>query len=155
LSNHYNLTRTRYYDALDAASRGKDLKPFFCYAVEGLVDALKTQLDFIYDQYEALVYLDMVRERTPGQGREVRERRQELALGIRTARQPVPRAAMASLTPELAGLYRHMAEKTLSRDLSALGEVGLIQQDDDGRWLPVTDPMYWRHRREIPNFNIE
>jgi Fic family protein len=151
LSNHYNLTRSHYYAMLDAASRGKDFRPFFCYAIEGLVDQLASHLEFIHDQYATLVYLDMVRARTPGLGREVKERRQELALGIRRAA-PVPRAQLPGLTPELAALYRHLDDKTLSRDIHALQDAGLIELTQDG-WVAVTDPMYWRHRRDVDNFD--
>jgi Fic family protein len=152
LSNHYNLTRTRYYDVLDAASRGRDLRPFFCYAVEGLVDQLATQLSFIHDQYATLVYLDMVRARTPGLGRVVKERRQELALGICRAGRPIQRTEVPGLSPVLAALYRYTTERTLSRDLYALMDANLLRWTNDG-WLPVTDPMYWRHSREVPNFD--
>jgi Fic family protein len=58
LSNHYNLTRSSYYEALDHASRGKDIKHFFIYAISGLVEQLASQLDNIYMQYRTLVFFD-------------------------------------------------------------------------------------------------
>jgi Fic family protein len=150
LSNHYNLTRTRYYQMLDQASRGKDFRPFFCYAIEGLVDQLAAQLNFIHDQHATLVYLDMLRSRTPGRT-EVRERRRELALAICRARDPVQKAAMPSLSPELAAAYGRLGEKTLTRDLAALAEANLIQLGGAG-WVASTDDLYWRHLREV-NFD--
>jgi len=151
LSNHYNLTRSRYYEMLDNASMGRDMKPFFCYAMEGLVDQLTLQLKDIHDQYAQLVYLDMVRARTPGLGTEVIARRQELALAICRAKKPVTKAQLPALDPALAAHYRQTTEKTLSRDLSVLAEANLITLKADG-WIAVTGSMYWRHRREMPTF---
>jgi len=150
LSNHYNLTRTRYYEMLDRASIGRDMTSFFCYAVEGLVDQLATQLDYIYGQYDNLVYLDIVRQKTPGVSKEVVERRQELALAISQAPAPgVPTGAIAGLNATLAKRYADASAKTLSRDLHALEKAELIKNAKDG-WVALTDPMFWRHRRELP-----
>jgi Fic family protein len=147
LSNHYNLTRTRYYEMLDRASLGRDMTPFLCYAVQGLVDQLSSQLTFLHKQYADLVYIDVVRKRTPGHGTDVIKRREELAIAIGRAGAPVPRAALTALSPNLARLYGRTTEKTLSRDLSALEEAGLISPLREG-WWGVTDTMYWRHRRD-------
>jgi Fic family protein len=149
LSNHYNLTRTRYYEMLDHASRGRDMMPFFCYAVEGLVDQLAAQLTYIHEQYADLVYLDLVRAKTPGGSKEVIERRQEVALAICHAKAAVPRADVPALNSRLSAAYRHTSEKMLSRDLYALMDAGLITLSKDG-WESVTDPMYWQHRRDMP-----
>ena len=148
LSNHYNLTRTRYYDMLDRASMGRDMTPFLCYAVEGLVDQLGSQLDFLHKQYADLVYIDIVRKNTPGHGTEVIKRREELAIAIAREGKPVPRTRLTALSPGLARLYGRTTEKTLSRDLTALEDAGLISSVRDG-WTGVTDTMYWMHRRDI------
>ena len=113
LSNHYNLTRTRYYQMLDAASRGGDLKPFFCYALEGLVDQLVSQLELVHKQYDELVYISMVRGRTPGRDRTVLERRQDLAIAICQAQGPVPTDQVLSLISEIAAHYRQTGERSL------------------------------------------
>jgi Fic family protein len=148
LSNHYNLTRTRYYDMLRRASLGNDSKPFFCYALEGLVEQLALQLRFFHDQYSNLVFLDMVRERTPGVSRDVLRRRQELALAIRRAEKPVPKEKIPSLNPILAADYAVKQQKTLTRDLSALKQAGLLKTERSG-WTAITDTMYWRHIRSM------
>jgi Fic family protein len=147
LSNHYNLTRTRYYEMLDRASMGRDMTPFLCYAVEGLVDQLSSQLTFLHKQYADLVYIDIVRKQTPGHGTDVIKRREELAIEIGRAPAPVPRAQLTALSASLARLYGRTTEKTLSRDLTALEEAGLISLARNG-WQGVTDTMYWRHRRD-------
>jgi Fic family protein len=48
LSNHYNKTRSRYYAELDRSSKATDgVVRFLMYAIDGLVDGLKEQLDYI------------------------------------------------------------------------------------------------------------
>lgn len=48
LSNFYNLTRTEYYRQLDKAGRsGGEMHRFIAYAIQGLVDQLKEQLEVI------------------------------------------------------------------------------------------------------------
>ena len=122
--------------------------PFLCYAVEGLVDQLSSQLDFLHKQYADLVYIDIVRKNTPGHGTEVIKRRSELAIAIARAASPVPRARLSALSPVLARRYGRTTEKTLSRDLTALEEAKLIASGRDG-WSGVTDTMYWMHRRDL------
>jgi len=148
LSNHYNLTRSRYYEMLNHASMGRDLTPFFCYAVEGLVDQLAAQLDRLHAQYAELVFMDIVRARTPGHGADVIKRRQGLAIAIYKAPRPVRRSEMATLTPELARYFARTTEKTLSRDITALQGAGLIEFRAGG-WWGVSDVMYWQHRRDL------
>ncbi|HEY6235292.1 MAG TPA: Fic family protein [Candidatus Elarobacter sp.] len=148
LSNHYNLTRTRYYEMLDQASMGRNLTPFFCYAIQGLVDQLSSQLDYLHQQYADLVYIDIVRSRTPGHGADVIKRRQELAIAIARSPKPVPRSQISALTSTLARSYGRTTEKTLSRDLTALQGASLIRSTSQG-WKGVTDTMYWRHRRDM------
>lgn len=51
LSNYYNQTRAEYYRQLDAASRsGGNLVAFTEYAVQGFVDALRSQIEMIREQ---------------------------------------------------------------------------------------------------------
>ncbi|MCY3923933.1 MAG: Fic family protein [bacterium] len=45
LSNHYNLTRDRYYRELEAADRSGTITGFVQYAVQGLVNGLREQTD--------------------------------------------------------------------------------------------------------------
>jgi Fic family protein len=147
LSNHYNLTRSRYYQMLDRASLSGDATSFYEYAIQGLLDQLEEQLKHFHQQYEHLVYSELVRSKTPGTAREVVLRRQELAMAICRASKPVKRSELRSLTPQLASKYAQSTEKTLSRDLSALQRAELIRPSF-GSWSAVTSAMFWRHRRD-------
>ena len=51
LSNHYNQTRSEYYRQLDSTSKsGGDILPFIQYAVQGFVDGLRSQLEYVWEQ---------------------------------------------------------------------------------------------------------
>ena len=61
LSNHYNQTRSEYYRQLDYASKsGGDILPFIQYAVQGFVDGLRSQLEYVWEQQWDIVLLNYV-----------------------------------------------------------------------------------------------
>ena len=148
LSNHYNLTRTRYYQMLDRASSGGDTAPFFEYAIEGFRDQLDEQLTHFHSQYNDLVYSELVRSSTLGTSHDLVMRRQELAMAICAVPEFVPRSHVRTLTPSLAQKYATCTEKTISRDLSALETAGLIKMMPLG-WSAITKEIYWRHGRDV------
>jgi hypothetical protein len=133
LSNHYNQTRTQYYQQIDRASRSAGgVISFLCYAVEGLVDQLRQQLQFIWKQqmtvaWENYVHSKFQGERTPGA---VRRRWLVLDLSVQPA--PVPKAALLDMTPRVAKAYADKTPKTLSRDLNALVAMHLVNRVEGG-----------------------
>lgn len=147
LSNHYNLTRSKYYENLNRASMGGSLTPFLCYAVEGLRDQLAIQLAEVHEQHASLVFASMVTSKTPGKAREVQARRQKLALAIAASPTPVLPSAMTTISAQLAAEYALTTPKTLARDLTALNAAGLIKKVPGG-WSSVQSDMYWLHDRE-------
>jgi cell filamentation protein, protein adenylyltransferase len=134
LSNHYNETRSEYYRQLDQASAsGGNLIPFLDYAVQGLVDGLRHQLDMVKmqqfdDRWEQFIYETFGGEtRSPARARQLR-----LVLELSKIDEPVPRLKLTNLTPELAAEYAGKTSKTLSRDLNALRKMGLIVRSRGG-----------------------
>lgn len=144
LSNHYNQTRTDYYRQLDATSRHGSEIDFIAYAARGFVDQLREQLDVIWqqqfeDRWEQLVY------RRFGEIRgESDQRRLRLVLAISREswrrESPVPRRQLSGLTPEIAAAYATKTGKTLTRDLNAIAEMGLLRQRNSG-WEPVDEQI--------------
>jgi Fic family protein len=131
LSNHYNKTRQTYYSELDRASRsGGEIIPFFSNALDGLVDGLRGQLDDIRHFQHQVIWRDYVREvlKIGGvrESAQVRTRRLELVIAL-TAQKSVPAAKLQLLTPAIARVYAQKTPKTLTRDLNALRELGLIE----------------------------
>lgn len=136
LSNHYNQTRSEYYRQLQAASRSGDPVPFLVYALRGFVDGLAEQLDLIFtwqreDRWEQYVYQQFGELRS-----EADRRRLRLVLEVskvaRASDRPIPRAEMRWLTPRLARAYDGRTDKTLTRDLNAIGKQELLKREREG-----------------------
>ncbi len=94
LSNHYNHTRAEYYRQLDYASRsGGDIMPFLKYAVAGLVEGLKTQIDRIREHQLELTWQYYVYDLYKERNLDAEKRRRDLLIEI-------------SKEPDLCGLTR-------------------------------------------------
>lgn len=133
LSNHYNATRTDYYRQLDGAHRsGGDTVPFLVYAVRGLVDGLREQVEWVRNEQWAAAWRDFVYElflerRTPAN-----QRRLRLLLDLSAARSPVPRSRLAEISPRVARDYARKTAKALTRDLNILRNMDLVLVGPDG-----------------------
>lgn len=127
LSNHYNETRSEYYRQLDLASKsGGDLRPFLQYAVQGLVDGLRKQLEFVWEQQWDVVWRNYVHERFRHDQSPASRRQCDLALELGLRENWTPVSAIAELTPRLAAAYATRTPKTIQRDLNHLEELNLI-----------------------------
>ena len=132
LSNHYNATRDVYYRQLDQASRsGGDLTGFLSYAVQGFVDGLEEQLERVRQVNYNSAWREYVDELFEEPSTAAKRRRRELVLSLPT-RVAVKRSEIPRLTPELAVLYSNKQAKTVTRDLNALEEMGLIERTAEG-----------------------
>lgn len=129
-SNHYNQTRADYYQQLDYASKsGGDIVPFVGYAVRGLVDGLREQLEKIWEQQWDVVWRNFVHERFQSRNSPTAARQRHVALDLGDGGESVEVGKVAELTPRLAKAYAGKTAKTLQRDLNALVEMGLIVRD--------------------------
>lgn len=127
LSNHYNLTRTKYYAELDKISKtGGNTSSFVHYALQGFVDGLRGQIDVIREEQLRVAWINYVHEQFSGRKSQTDNRRRELVLQLSETNKPVPIADIMELTPRLAREYAGKTYKTLSRDLNALSEMDLI-----------------------------
>jgi hypothetical protein len=63
---------------------------------------------------------------------EVRMRRRELVEALTDAGSPVPLSGIASRTASLASVYARKTRKTLTRDVHALQELGLVEATREG-----------------------
>jgi Fic family protein len=133
LSNHYNKTRSQYYRELDKASKsGGDVVPFIEYALGGLVDQLKEQIQQVKHQQWNTAWINFVYDKF-GQRKSDSDRRQlKLALALSDSAEGVARSEISTLTPELARLYANKTGKTITRDISALRRLELIERSDNG-----------------------
>ena len=127
LSNHYNQTRSEYYRKLAEASKKQSPIDFITYAVQGFVDQIRDQLAIVREQQWRVAWQNFVHEtfgstRTPADNRCVR-----VLLDLSSVEQSIERSKLKELTPALALLYADKTDKTLSRDLNRLSEMGLVE----------------------------
>ena len=145
LSNHYNLTRSDYYRHLALSSQDQDgVVSFVHYAVRGFVDQLREQLEVIRkvqfeDRWEQFVY-----QRFGERRGDTDNRRLHLVLDLSRAyhqrKEPIAKRAILELTPRLAAAYAAKTEKTLTRDLNAIRDLGLLRQEARG-WVPTDEQI--------------
>ena len=129
LSNHYNLTRDRYYRELDLASKpGQSTLGFLSYAIEGFIDGIREAIDMVRTQQIEVAWVNYVHDRfatLPNTPASARQRSLVLAMPKDV---PVPRGDLEGLTPKIARLYATAGPRTLSRDLNRLEGLGLIRK---------------------------
>lgn len=131
LSDHYNMTRTRYYRELDRSSQIHDGKGdafgFLHYALQGFVDGLQGQCDEIQGYqlgiaWEHFIYSVFAqRPRSPSM-----QRRRQLVIELGRKREFVSKEDLTGLSPSIARYYADKTDKTLTRDLNWLAQKKLI-----------------------------
>jgi len=137
LSNHYNLTRAEYYRQLDRSSRANsgrgDPLGFLLYSLQGFVDGLREQSEFIAGiqlklAWEHFVYREF--QRIPPSP--AMRRRREVTLALGQVSIPVGKKTVPDLSPDLARFYAKKTSKTLSRDMNWLVKRDLLAREGDG-----------------------
>ncbi len=141
LSNHYNLTRRRYYMELDRASKsGGDIIPFLEYALQGFVDGLREQLQFIRLQQMNVAWENYVHEQFSDTTESASTRRQcHLVLDL--THNIVAPGDVPELSPRLANDYAKKTIRTIQRDVKALENLGLVERLPDGMICAKFDMM--------------
>jgi Fic family protein len=128
LSNHYNLTRDRYYRELALAGKpGQSTLGYLSYAVEGFIDGIRETIEMVRDQQIAVSWVNYVHEQfgaQPNTKASARQRSVVLAMPMDTT---VPRDDLEGLTPKIARMYASAGPRTLSRDINTLIKLELIR----------------------------
>ena len=129
LSNYYYRERDAYIGALtDVRFRSDpDVTPFVRFALEGLEEELEWVHRKVIDETRLIAFHDYAREmiaRGGGLGRPTGLRRLNLILQI--GRSETQMTAIQQGRSVIAGLYRGVSNKTLSRDINALSDLGLV-----------------------------
>lgn len=154
LSNHYNRTRNRYYEKLDAAVRGEEqVIQFIKYSVEGLVEGLKEQIEFIRRQQWHVAWVNYVHQRFHHKNTPADVRRRKLLLALSERSDPVPVSKLSEMTIELSLGYHDKTPKTLMRDVNALSEMQLVVREKSGvraNREKILAFSVWRAAEEIP-----
>ena len=132
LSSHYNATRTEYARQLARASQsGGEVVPFLSYAVQGLLDGLRGQLEMIWRQHLDIVWQHYVYRNFPRQDTDSGERRRNLVLDLSVSDRAVPFFELVSISERVAQSYAVRAPQTIIRDLRWLIENRWIIKEGD------------------------
>lgn len=128
LSDHYNRTRSRYYQRLDMASRKRDVLGFLTYSAQGYVDMLREQLGHVQTQQRKVAWINFVHEVMQAVPDGAAQKRQRTVVLVMPLNRGIRTSEIRRLTPELAEMYAGKTEKTLTRDVNRLRELGLIRR---------------------------
>ena len=132
LTNHYNLTRDRYYRELAAAMRTGDAAGFIRYATEGLVDGLRELIEQVRQQQFGVTWICYVHDvmgHFPSSPARTRQRSLVLAMPSGAV---MPMTELPFLDAELAALYARKGPRTLRRDVYRLRSAGLVVRESTG-----------------------
>jgi hypothetical protein len=133
LSNHYNQTRKRYYAELDKASKpGGNILPFIQYALQGLVEGLREQLDLIRHEQWNVSWTDFVHEQFREEKNISALRQRILVIDLSDVGVALPIDRIRDLSTTLAKAYAKKTLRTVQRDVSALEKKNLVERTPDG-----------------------
>lgn len=128
LSNHYNKTRSEYYRRLDRARHSnKDVVAFIEYSVQGFVDGLKEQISFIRSQQWMVSWVNYIHECFDAINSEAATRQRHVVLAL-SQHDEYPKADIRVLSSRIASEYQGKSDRTVSRDVNKLREMGLVGQ---------------------------
>ncbi|MDY0274770.1 MAG: Fic family protein [Desulfomicrobium sp.] len=130
LSNHYNQTRTRYYQELDKTSKsGGDITSFLRYALQGLLDGFKEQLRIVREHQWDTAWVNYVHSQFKGKNTPASTRRRHVVLELSS--RPDWSASIQDipvLSRQLAREYAGMTDKCVTRDINTLVEMKLVRK---------------------------
>ncbi|MBC8515578.1 Fic family protein [bacterium] len=144
LSNHYNNTRSVYYRKLEVSSQvdGGDVA-FLAYALEGFVEGLRKQWEWVEARQLAMTWEAMVHRQFSVATGPVAKRRRDLLLAM-TSQAPMTPTQLMGITPEIARQYGKRTIKTMTRDLNHLLANGFLVRE--GRAYRAAVELALSHR---------
>lgn len=143
LSNHYNLTRPKYYRELDRASKSNgNIIPFLMYAAQGLFDGLNETIEKIQGFQVSVMWRDYVYSKfRDNQSSQASERKRQLALALWDYRDGVLINRIPTLTTNLALSYSGKTLRTVTRDIHDLVEMDLVKKHGARKIMPNLSPL--------------
>ncbi len=137
LSNHYNKTRSEYYRQLNYASRsGGDVILFIDYAVQGMLDGLKEQIDVIRGEQLRITWRNFIYDQFKDKSGSVNDRKRKLILDISENRNDgVQFRDIRHISPRIAEIYAGKTGISIRRDLKVLTQMKLLRWEK-GKYYP-------------------
>lgn len=132
LSNYYNRTKAIYYQVLAETSQPPyPVERFVSYALRGFVEELREQLKVIRMHVLTVSWVNYVHERFQGQHSTATKRRRDVVLALPWDK-PTPVSKVRGLSPEVQEQYVNKQQKTVTRDVNAMVEMGLVAKTKQG-----------------------
>ena len=133
-SNHYNKTRSRYYELLHEVSFNPKCpsEKFVTYALKGFVEGLDEQLATLQAEHTQMIWESFIQRAFAKKTRPSELRQRDVALALLRRSDSVSAREIPALSPELAKAYVDKSQKTVTRDLNALETMGIIRQSTGG-----------------------
>ena len=153
LSNHYNRTRNEYYRQLDRSSKEQDgVYQFLLYAVQGFVDLLKEQLDWVRNLQIEVTWHDYVHE-TLGGDSATNRRRRHLILDLSEIKEPAPMSELSAISGRVAKDYTNVSVRTLARDVKDMISGGYLKRVKGGIVANIALIEAFLPKRRLPNLD--
>lgn len=131
LSNYYSETRPEYYRQLKIASDSKgNVIPFVKYAIQGFSEALRAQVDYIWEQHLDVTWRNYVYELFKDKPSGPNQRRRDLALHLSRQSEPVGIDKVRVISPKIAAHYAGKSAHTVKRDIQLLEDMKLVLSAD-------------------------
>ncbi|VAX41144.1 hypothetical protein MNBD_PLANCTO02-3215 [hydrothermal vent metagenome] len=132
LSNHYNLTRTKYYQELDHGRNTKEVHHFLRYAIEGFIDQLNEQIVSLRAYQFESAWRDFVYQSFDDKSNStITTRRRQVALALWYQREePVPLTKLRLISPKVAELFAGKSNQVIARDVKALEKMELVVTEE-------------------------
>ncbi|MFD7774289.1 Fic family protein [Streptomyces sp. NPDC059753] len=150
LADHYNKTRSAYYRELRRTSEVKphNVNSFIAYALQGLVDGLRQQIEEIQVQQLGVAWVNFVHDAFRDKHTPACARQRLLVLSL-PVNDWTPKASIRELTPQLALAYADKQDKAVTRDVNALETMGLLAKHKRGT-VATVQPRVNRLRAFMP-----
>ncbi|MFC8658078.1 Fic family protein [Streptomyces parvus] len=133
LADHYNKTRNAYYWELRLTSERRPFQvtSLIKYALQGLVDGLRQQIEEVQGQQLGVTWINYVHEAFHEKNTPACTRQRQLVLDLPPGTW-TPKANIRELTPQLALAYADKGDKAVTRDVNALEAMGLLVKTKRG-----------------------
>ncbi len=131
LSNHYNETRTEYYRQLDLAGNTRGQKnDFLKYAVQGFVDQLKIQINFIKNFQWKISWEGYIHDLFKNKIKLPEIRQRQLSIDLSRHGEEIEISKLHLITPRIAVQYANKQRRTILRDIDILKKMKLVRDGD-------------------------
>ena len=147
LSNYYNKTRSRYYQALRETSQaeGYPVWRFASYAIQGFAEEIREQVDAIQQHQLGLAWINLISQADLGATEATSRRRRALLLALppKGPEHFTPISSLNRVDPDIAAMYAVKKTKTLTRDINTLEQAGLIVRSARGNAIrPAFEQLF-------------